>query len=152
MDDSISFFMTQSPVTIGIKATLAAARERMNQHAVRHLPVMHGSDLVGILSQRDIELLETIKGVDPKEARVDEAMSPDVLAVDPDATLSAVAKLMAKRKAGSAVVVRQGAVLGIFTTIDALYAIDVLLREKGVRKAIRKVPASATHAERRSAR
>jgi|CXWL01.1.fsa_nt_gi acetoin utilization protein AcuB len=152
MDDSISFFMTQSPVTIGLRATLASARERMNRHAVRHLPVMHGGDLVGVLSQRDIQLLETIKGVDPKEARVEEAMSPDVLAVDPDTSLAAVAQLMAKRKAGSAVVVRQGEVLGIFTTIDALYAIDVLLRERGVRKAIRRVPASAAVLEKRPGR
>lgn len=148
MNDSIAHFMTPSPLTIGLKATLAAARERMNQRGVRHLPVMHGGDLVGMLSQRDIQLLETIKGVDPEEARVEEAMSQDVLAVDPDASLAAVSKLMAKRKAGSAVVVRGRAVLGIFTTVDALNAIDVLLREKGVRKAIRRVPAAATRAER----
>ncbi|MBX7115785.1 MAG: CBS domain-containing protein [Myxococcaceae bacterium] len=142
MKDSISGFMTASPVTIGCRASLTAARERMNQHGVRHLPVMHGGDLVGVLSQRDIQLLESLPSVDPAEALVEEAMSLDVLVVDPDTALSAVAPLMAKRKCGSAVVVRDGEVLGIFTTIDALHAIEVLLREKGVRKAVRRVPSS----------
>ncbi len=152
MNDAISSFMTKSPMTIGVGATLAAARDRMNQHGVRHLPVMRGGELVGLLSQRDIQLLEGIRGVEPKEALVEEAMTVDVLAVDPDTALAAVARLMAKRKCGSAVVVHQREVLGIFTTVDALSAIDALLREKGVRKAVRRVPRQAVGTKRPPAR
>ena len=79
-------------------------------------------------------------------------MTVDVLAVDPDTALAAVARLMAKRKCGSAVVVHQREVLGIFTTVDALSAIDALLREKGVRKAVRRVPRQAVGTKRPPAR
>src|SRR5687767_11722062 len=106
MNHAISSFMTKSPRTIGINATLAEARERMNRHAIRHLPVLDGGALVGLLSQRDIELVETFKDVDAKEVKVEEAMSQDVLAVTPETSLSEVARRMAERKCGSAVIER----------------------------------------------
>lgn len=140
MNDAISSFMTKSPYTIGVNATLAEARERMNQHGVRHLPVLDGGTLVGLLSQRDIQLLETFKDVDAKEVKVEEAMSQEVLSVSPETSLAEVARKMAERKCGSAVVERKGDVLGIFTTIDALSALNSLLREKPVKRAVRGLP------------
>ena len=128
MYDTVSRFMTKSPYTIGINATLSEARERMDQQGIRHLPVLDAGALVGLLSQRDIQLLETFKDVDAKEVKVEEAMSQDVLSVAPQASLAEVAKKMAERKCGSAVVERKGDVVGIFTTIDALNALHSLLR------------------------
>lgn len=141
MNDAISNFMTKSPHTIGINATLAEARERMNEHGVRHLPVLEAGALVGLLSQRDIQLLETFKDVDAKEVKVEEAMSQDVLSVAPETSMAEVAKQMADRKCGSAVIERGGDVLGIFTTIDALNVINRLLRERSVKRAVRSLPA-----------
>ena len=126
MNREIQHFMTASPHTIGIGATLQQARELMNRHRIRHLPVLEAGTLVGILSQRDIQLLETFRDVDPKEVRVEEAMSQGVLSVEPNENLVNVAQKMAERKCGSAIVARSSSVLGIFTTIDALRAIAAL--------------------------
>lgn len=141
MNDSIRSYMTSSVQIIGIRRTLEEARELMEEQNFRHLPVMEGGKCVGMVSQRDLQLLDTVPDVDPKSMSVEEAMSQDVLTVDPDQPLASVAGQMARRKCGSAVVMRDGEVVGIFTTIDALNALEKLLTEKPVRRAVRRTPA-----------
>jgi acetoin utilization protein AcuB len=140
MNDAISNFMTHSPHTIGIGVSLAEARERMNEYGVRHLPVLEAGTLVGLLSQRDIQLLETFKDVNLKQVQVEEAMSQDVLSVAPSTPVTEVARRMAERKYGSTVVVQGGHVLGIFTTIDALNALIALHPKGGPARATRELP------------
>lgn len=120
-------FMTRTVHTIGTQSPLSEAHRIMNEHAIRHLPVLEGGRLVGMVSMRDLHLIETLKDVVPQEVTVDEAMSQDAYAVPPGTALAEVARTMAMHKYGSAVVVRDSRVEGIFTTIDALKALDVLL-------------------------
>ena len=120
--------MTLSPQVISSGHTLAQAHQVMRERNIRHLPVVDDGRLVGVVSQRDLYLLETLKGVDPGSETVKEAMSPEPFAVRPDAPLDDVALAMAERKYGSAVVVDQGVVVGVFTTVDALRALVVVLR------------------------
>ncbi len=120
--------MTLSPVVVSSQRTLAEAHQLMRERGIRHLPVVDEGKLVGMVSQRDLYLLETLRGVDPAAERVAEAMSPDPYAVRPDAPLEEVASTMAARKIGSAVVVDKGAVIGLFTTVDALRALASVLR------------------------
>lgn len=150
----ISRFMTALPLTIGRTLTLAVARQQMNRLSIRHLPVLHGGKLVGVLSLRDIELIESLPGVVAEEAQVEEAMSQDVLTVAPDDELPEVARRMADRKCGSAVVVDKAQVLGIFTTIDALRAIGELTDAKAppAKKAPRRKASARQPASRRAAR
>jgi len=121
-------FMTVGPHVISSRHTLAQAHQTMREKGVRHLPVVDGGKLVGIVSQRDLYLLETLKGVDVARELVEEAMSAEPIAVPPHAALDEVAEQMAAQRHGSAVVVDRGAVVGIFTTTDALKALVSLLR------------------------
>jgi len=57
------------------------------------------------------------------ELPVEEAMSQDVFSVAPEDSLNDVAKRMAEEKIGSAVVLKENRVVGVFTTIDALRAL-----------------------------
>lgn len=127
MTDTIEKFMTRSVHTIGTKAPLAEAHRMMNDHSIRHLPVLEGGRLVGMLSQRDLHLIETLKDVDPNVVQVEEAMSQDCYTAEPEDSLAAVAREMAKHKYGSAVILRGAQMLGIFTTTDALRALDMVL-------------------------
>ncbi len=79
-----------------------------------------------MVSQRDLHLLETLRDVNPAEVRVEEAMTQDVLEVDPAASVARVARVMAERKLGSAVVTHRGEIVGIFSTVDALYALATI--------------------------
>ena len=120
MKMSIQKYMSPGPHTIGQEQTLSVAHSLMRQHGVRHLPVLEGGKLVGVLSQRDLHLIETLRDVDPATTTVDEAMTSDVYITGPDAGLHEVASKMAEHKYGSAVIVERGKVVGMFTTIDAL--------------------------------
>ena len=94
---------------------------------MRHLPVLDGGRIVGIVSERDLQLLETLRGVRPADVRVEAAMTPDPYTVSPQASLSVVANEMARHKYGAAVVAERGRVLGIFTAVDALNTVVELL-------------------------
>jgi acetoin utilization protein AcuB len=92
----------------------------MRENGVRHLPVLFGGKLVGVLSQRDLYFVETIAGVDTGIDVIADAMTADVFTVGPEETLREVVRTMAKHRYGSAVVVDHGKVVGIFTATDAL--------------------------------
>lgn len=116
-------YMTESPHTIGKDQTLERASHVMREHAIRHLPVLEGGALLGILSNRDVYLIETLRDVDPGSVTVEEAMSAEPYSVAPDAPLVDVVRAMEEHKYGAAVVMRGRDVVGIFTTIDALRAL-----------------------------
>lgn len=117
---SAGAIMTPQPVTIGRKESLATAHRLMRNHNIRHLPVLEHGDLVGILSQRDLLFLETIRGVDTDEDVVEDAMTTETYAVTPETPIATVAKQMARKRYGCAVVMERGRVAGIFTATDAL--------------------------------
>jgi acetoin utilization protein AcuB len=126
---TVGAWMTKQVHTIGDDQTLAVARERMHHHDVRHLPVLHGGHLVGVVSTRDIAMVEALPGIDITKVTVDEAMAEEPYAVTSDTSLSRVAANMAERKIGTAIVVadRDGdQVVGVFTTTDALRALATL--------------------------
>lgn len=123
----INQFMSLVPFTVGSDQPLAVAHKLMNDHAIRHLPVLDGGQLVGVLTQRDLHLIETLKGVDTKSVPVSDAMSPEPYVVGPKATVRKVAAAMAEHKYGCAVVMEKDTVVGVFTTVDALRALNTLL-------------------------
>ena len=130
IEPSIERFMTRAVHTIGCDQKLAAAHRMMHAHSIRHLPVLDAGKLVGILSLRDLHFIETLQDVDREQVQVSEAMTQDVFAIGPRASVRKVAAEMAEHKYGSAVVIDQGHVVGIFTTVDALKALSSLLEEQ----------------------
>lgn len=124
----IEYFMTRVLVVVDPKQSLGDASRLMRGHGIRHLPVVHAGEVVGILSQRDVYLVETLSSAPPEEIRVEEAMTREPFLVDPEESVHGVASRMAARKIGSAVVVRDGKLLGLFTVTDALRALAVFAR------------------------
>jgi acetoin utilization protein AcuB len=129
-DWSVGAFMTPQPVTIGRKQPLAIAHRMMRAHGVRHLPVLEHGELVGVVSQRDLYFLETIRGADPEEDSVEDAMSTDAYAVTADLPVATVAKHMARKRYGCAVVMERDRVAGIFTATDALHLLGEVGRAR----------------------
>lgn len=130
MKKAIRNYMTPSAHTIGVGRSLSDAHRVMREHQIRHLPVLDGGKLVGIVTQRDLHLVETLKGVDQKTVAVEEAMSQDVYSVEPETPLAEVVGAMAEHRYGSAVIAHEGHVLGIFTTVDALRVLAELTSDK----------------------
>ena len=129
----VSKYMSPTPHTIGREQTLSTAHHLMREHRIRHLPVLAGGHLVGLLSERDLSLIESIETVDPETTLVDEAMTQVPYTVGPEAPLDEVVATMAAQRYGSAVVVDGPKVVGVFTTIDALNALLDILRSRATR-------------------
>jgi acetoin utilization protein AcuB len=126
---SIETYMSPLTVTIGAEQPMAEAAARMREHHIRHVPVLHGGHLVGILSDRDLAMVESLPGVDPQKVIVREAMTPDPYAVGRDARVAEVVAQMAEHKYGTTVIVEGDRPVGIFTTVDALRLCATLLGE-----------------------
>ncbi len=127
---TVDRFMTHCPHTIGHDQPLSTAHEMMRRYRIRHLPVLEGGKLVGMLSQRDLHFIETLSDVDPETVPVSDAMSTETYAVGPRASLRKVAAEMSDRRYGSAVIVDKEQVIGILTTVDGMRALSIQLAER----------------------
>ncbi|MEM6989088.1 MAG: CBS domain-containing protein [Myxococcota bacterium] len=117
---TIESVMTRAPRVVQGSEDSMTARAMMEQHGVRHLPVVHEGALFGILSERDVRgaraLLDSTRG----------ELGPPVLALcsrDPLVVLETdpideVAIQMANRRVGTALVVEGERLVGIVTTVD----------------------------------
>jgi acetoin utilization protein AcuB len=123
---AIAKYMTAGPHTIGREQSLTAAKQLMHKNHVRHLPVLHAGELVGVVSEREVDVISALPG--SKQLSVEDAMVPDVYAISEDAPLETVAAEMARLKIGSAVVLKGADVVGVFTAVDGLRALADVLR------------------------
>ncbi len=122
---TVADYMTPGPYTIGREQSLVAAKQMMQKSHVRHLPVLHGGKLVGVLSDRELAAIETLPG--SSQMTVEDAMVPDVYVTSSDASLAMVAGEMARQRIGSAIVTKDEHVVGVFTAVDALRALSETL-------------------------
>ena len=132
----IETFMTPAPHTIRADSTLPQARHVMRTHHVLHLPVMDGGDLVGVLSERDILWMESLRP-DDVSLRVADAMTPFPYFVAPDVAVDKVAREMSSATFGSAIVMDNGQPVGVFMAQDALRLLGELLATGTVDEVIR---------------
>ena len=113
--------MTPFPYWIDVGDSLRRARALMVEHQIRHLPVMRGPSLVGVLSDRDLKrALDPTLGLPPEdELFVRDVYVSDPYVVDSSTALDVVLEHMAAHHVGSALVTSHGRLAGIFTATDA---------------------------------
>lgn len=126
----VSRYMTTAPRAIARDASLVEAEKLMEEQGIRHLPVVEDGRLLGVLTDRDVKFVESFPDVNPATVVVEQAMSPEPYSVSPDTGLDEVALTMAEQRYGSAVVVQNGHVVGIFTVVDACRCLSELLQTR----------------------
>ena len=126
----VAKFMTTQPFLIEEEKTLQEAQKIMVEKEIRHLSVVSDGEVVGIISERDIKMAAGLIGSDPRKMIVRDVCHENVYEVSPDAKLHDVAKEMAEKHYGCAVVVQNNKLVGIFTTVDACRAIVDILQQR----------------------
>ncbi len=127
-------------VTLNADSKLGFANDIMYLGRIRHLPVVKGENIVGILTQRDLyrasltsiltnwkenkEFLDSVK--------VSEVMTKNVITVSPDASVEEAAQIMIDKKVGGLPVVKdKNKLVGLITETDVLqYFVDESRKKK----------------------
>ena len=122
--------MQEKVVTIGAGDSLSTVEDIMRLGGVRHLPVVHGGKLVGIVSERDllrISLSALNTSGNPERRAflhaldIGRAMSVPPIVVEPLATVEKAALLLAEHKIGCLPVVDGDDLVGLVTATDVLF-------------------------------
>lgn len=130
--------MTQNPLSMTPSETVGQADEVMSENRIRQLPVVDGSSLVGIITDRDIRSFLDSGSLLVPDARakalateIKEVMSTDPLTLSPDDDLQEALELLIEEKIGGIPVMDQAeGLVGIVTYVDVLRCFLDLLREE----------------------
>ena len=139
-------WMTRHLVTLPPEASVAEALTLCRERRIRHIPILEGGRLVGIVSDRDLRDASPALG-DPERAsalqeiRVGDVMTREVITADPRDSIEDAAQEMYELKIESLPVVAEesaaaeGELLGIVTSSDVMRALVMLagLPEPGCR-------------------
>ncbi len=127
---TVSKYMTTTPQTIGTEQPITKADQIMREYHIRHLPVLHGGKLVGLISDRDIKLALTFKDSKAESTLVKDFYQEMPWRVSPSSLLNEVALEMAERKYGSVLVEDNNKLVGIFTATDGLRVLAEVLESR----------------------
>lgn len=129
--------MTRELKWLPPSASVSDAIHLMRDESVRHLPVIDGGHLVGMLSEQDIRdlALAAVLAADreTRELRLSQTIGPlvtrDVIQVAPEAELRSVVDLLVDKRVGAVLVVEPdgGRVAGVVSVVDALRAVRDLV-------------------------
>lgn len=104
--------MTEKVETIAPDESVATAVQRMRTRRIRHLVVLRGKRLVGVISDRDLRSEEN--------RNVGDVMTAHAVSATPDMTVRKAANLLRGRSIGCLPVMDDGTIVGIVTTTDLL--------------------------------
>ncbi len=117
--------MSRPVYTVPPSTTAAEAVELSRRHRIRHLPVVEGDRVVGVVTDRDL------RGVAPGTP-VTTIMSRPVVVVSPRTAIDKAARLLFDRRIGCLPVIEEGKLVGILTQTDAVAAlVDVVRLQVG---------------------
>jgi acetoin utilization protein AcuB len=125
--------MRSPALAISAETTLEDAYQTMQEKAIRHLLVLEGEKLVGVVTDRDLRLATSALAPRPffPGSQVADVMHPDPITADPSDPVEDAARIMRGRKIGCLPVLDDGRLVGIVTGLDLL---DALIRMTGVDK------------------
>lgn len=125
----ISEIMTTNVITLNVSDTLEKAEKLFKKHTIRHIPVVEGKNILGMLSYSDL-LRISFADVSDDESHVDnfvydvfsikQVMAKNMYMVPPYATIKEVAKMLAKKEFHALPIVEDNELVGIVTTTDLI--------------------------------
>ncbi|WP_296313609.1 CBS domain-containing protein [Winogradskyella sp. UBA3174] len=131
----VSTIMSKELIALNRTDDLERAELLFKRHKIRHIPVVSGDVIIGMLSYTDLLRISFADAVDESEKDVDtlvynmftidQVMVKNVTTVDSQTSIKQVAKILAIKEFHALPVVDDGILVGIVTTTDLInYLID----------------------------
>ena len=117
--------MSRKLVTIPPHTSILRAMEVMHENSIRHLPVVKGQDLVGLVTEGDLRQASLLSMVD--KVSIEDVMIKNPFTVSPEASIEEAAKIVYLHKIGGLPVVKGKKLVGILTIVDLLESFIQLL-------------------------
>ena len=131
----VSSIMTKEVIKLNLTDDLTKAEKLFKKHHIRHIPVVKGNKIVGMLSYTDLLRISFADAVDDDEMDIDvtvynmfsveQVMARNLVKVSPDTTIREVAEILSTKEFHALPVVEDELLVGIVTTTDLIkYLID----------------------------
>jgi acetoin utilization protein AcuB len=125
--------MSREPYSVTPQTSVREALRILFERDIRHLPVVDGSSLIGIVSIRDLPMVARVCSGAPHEVQqlldqpISDVMSTSVISVPAKSSLGEAVDLLLAHKVGALPVVEGSELVGILSYIDALRSLRALL-------------------------
>lgn len=131
----VSTIMTKNVVKLNLNDNLTKAEMLFKKHHIRHIPVVKGNVILGMLSYTDLLRISFVDAVDDEDEVVDatvynmftveQVMAKKLIKVTPDTTIKETAEILSKNEFHALPVCQGDLLVGIVTTTDLIkYLID----------------------------
>jgi CBS domain-containing membrane protein len=131
----VSTIMSKNIIALNRTDDLERAELLFKRHNIRHIPVVSGDVIIGMLSYTDLLRISFADAVDESEAAIDtlvynmfsidQVMAKNITTVASQTSIKEVAQILARKEFHALPVVDDGMLVGIVTTTDLMtYLID----------------------------
>ena len=126
----VSTIMTKNIIALTREDDLERAEMLFNRHKIKHIPVVSGEAIIGMLSFTDLmrisfaetpdEANNSVESVVYNMFTIEQVMVKDVVTITSQTAIKEVAQILAEREFHALPVVDGGVLIGIVTTTDLL--------------------------------
>lgn len=126
----VSEIMTTKVITLNHSDDLDTAEKLFKSNNIRHIPVVSGKEIIGMLSYTDLLRISFADAVDEDEQEVDtvvynmftieQVMAKHLISVSSTTTIKEVAEILSKKEFHALPVVDSNELVGIVTTTDLI--------------------------------
>jgi acetoin utilization protein AcuB len=116
----VNKIMSENLVTIAPDKRVGQALKLMQQHSIRHLPVVQDDRLVGWITSRDLR--EVLLASMLEKITVEDVMLKNPITVTPETPVEEAARLVYDHKIGGMPVLSAGKLVGVITLMDLISA------------------------------
>ncbi|WP_431135118.1 CBS domain-containing protein [Psychroserpens mesophilus] len=126
----VSAIMTKNIIALNRTDDLETAERLFKKHHIRHIPVVSGDVIIGMLSYTDLLRISFADAVSEDETEIDtvvynmfsidQVMTKNVVTVNSETTIKDVAEILTKNEFHALPVVDQGELVGIVTSTDLI--------------------------------
>jgi CBS domain-containing protein len=131
----VSAIMTKNVIKLNLADDLTKAEHLFKQNKIRHIPVVNGNKIIGMLSYTDLLRISFVDAVDDDAEIVDttvynmftveQVMAKKLVTISPETTIKETAEILSKNEFHALPVCLDQLLVGIVTTTDLIkYLID----------------------------